>query len=877
MMVNVFIKLLNISFSASLLILACIIIRFAFKKMPKYLRCVLWLLVLVRLVCPLHLESPFSVLPKKDLISREVVVSDTSDDSNSLEERIHIGQSEYVTDTYEGGSIYYLQNDNSANYPETSDTQSQQKQNIKDNSKDNVIQSNTSNYMKYVNRTSIFKLLSVIWFLGVLVSLGYGVVAYIRLKKCVSTAVRLKDNIYQTENIASPFVLGVFNVRIYIPYNLSPTEIFFVLSHERSHIARKDYLLKPFAYAVACVYWFNPLVWLGYVLLCRDIELACDEKAINLIGYNRKKAYSQSILDFSVPKKYISACPVAFGETGVKERVKSVLSMKKHKKIAVVAGVVIIAVTGVGFLTYPKVNAEKSGAEDVKTTEALTEYDEKNSSNIVSETDEETTEEKIVENAKETATVGNAEDNEFKFSIEKIGSNEWGLREDADVLVMDAGGALINDEGKDGITDQIQNAINNYMSENKDYSQCIIKNYRFNTDEATHDPNENPRLIIQCHLLDILGGESYTITRLFSEDHQGIDYALEEGSAVYNARTGTVSDVGYDDNRGNYIEVKSEDGKTFIYNHLKDTAIPVVGKKIEWGMKIGEVGSTGKSTGPHLHFAVKEANGEYINPEKFFITEQKLNVTYETADGQELWEPGDIFDIVYDDDVLTFDASGKSFKDIKEFIDTLENTFKSDNEFLDDKESIQAAKAYKVKNFEIEEPFNGKTLSGELYGWYNYGTETILGTSDEQDSSKLIVSKGYLENHKGLDIAVDEDASIYTTFSGQVESIGYYEELGNYIKIKTYSGVSITYYQLKSLENFEIGDEVIHGTKIGEGGTISEDNAEPHIHMTVLGPDDEYLNPKYFLTNHSIEIHNEELGDQVWLVNTDSGVVVVNQ
>lgn len=861
-MVNVFIKLLNISFSASLLILACILIRFAFKKMPKYLRCVLWMLVLVRLVCPLHLESSFSVLPKRDLISRDVAMSDSSDDSRNIEEQINIGQSENVTDTYEDGSIYYLQNNNSSNYQETDDTQSKitdtDKEDVKDNVKDNVSQSNTLNYMKYVNRTSIFKLLSVIWVLGVLVSIGYGVVAYIRLKKCVSTAVRLKDNIYQTENIASPFVLGVFNVRIYIPYNLSPTEIFFVLSHERSHIARKDYLLKPFAYAVACVYWFNPLVWLGYVLLCRDIELACDEKAINLIGYNRKKAYSQSILDFSVPKKYISACPVAFGETGVKERVKSVLSMKKHKKIAVIAGVAIIAVTGVGFLTYPKVNAEKSSTEAVKTTE-----------------------DEIVENAKETATVGNAEDklsdNEFKFSIEKIGSNEWGLREDADVLVMDAGGALINDEGKDGITDQIQNAINNYMSENKDYSQCIIKNYRFSTDEATHDSNENPRLIIQCHLLDILGGESYTITRLFSEDHQGIDYALEEGSAVYNARTGTVSDVGYDDNRGNYIEIKSEDGKTFIYNHLKDTAIPVVGKKIEWGMKIGEVGSTGKSTGPHLHFAVKEANGEYINPEKYFITEKKLNATYETADGQELWEPGDIFDIIYDDDVLTFDASGKSFKDIKEFIDTLENTFKSDDEFLDDKEYIQAAKAYKVKNFEIEEPFDGKTLSGELYGWYNYGTETILGTSDEQDSSKLIVSKGYLENHKGLDIAVDEDASIYTTISGQVESIGYYEELGNYIKIKTYSGVSITYYHLKTLENFEIGDEVIHGTKIGEGGTISEENAEPHIHMTVLGPDEEYLNPKYFLTNHSIEIHNEELGDQVWLVNTDSGVVVVNQ
>ena len=123
-MVNVFIKLLNISFSASLLILACIIIRFAFKKMPKYLRCILWVLVLIRLVCPLHLESPFSVLPKKDLISREVVVANVSEDSSRLEERNHIGQSENITDMSENDSIIYLQNEASANYPETVEIQS---------------------------------------------------------------------------------------------------------------------------------------------------------------------------------------------------------------------------------------------------------------------------------------------------------------------------------------------------------------------------------------------------------------------------------------------------------------------------------------------------------------------------------------------------------------------------------------------------------------------------------------------------------------------------------------------------------------------------------------------------------------------------------
>lgn len=775
-MVNVFIKLLNISFSASLLILACIIIRFAFKKMPKYLRCILWVLVLIRLVCPLHLESPFSVLPKKDLISREVVVSDVSEDSSRLEERNHIGQSENITDMSENDSIIYLQNDTSANYPETVEIQS----------KDNLIQNNNSNYSKFLNQTSIFKLLSVIWVLGVLGSIGYGVVAYIRLKKCVSTAVRLKDNIFQTENIESPFVLGVFKAKIYIPYNLSPTEIFFVLSHEKSHIARKDHLLKPFAYAVACVYWFNPLVWLGYVLLCRDIELACDEKAVNLIGYNKKKAYSQSILDFSVPKKYISACPVAFGETGVKERVKSVLSMKKHKKIAVVAGVAIIALTAVGFLTYPKVNAEKSDTEEIKTAEEL---------------NEENINEKTID---DTATVGNAED------------------------------------------------------------------------KQSDTPNENRSLIIKYLYLDVMGGEPYTIARGFSEEHEGIDFAAQEGTSVYNACIGTVSDVGYDDSRGNYIEICSEDGKTFIYDHLKDTAIPVVGSDIKSGMKIGEVGNTGNSTGPHLHYAVKDENGEYINPEEYIIVQSQEDTTIELTEEQELSENESAFEISFDDNMVILDAKGKTFKNIKEFIDAFENTFKANNEFREESDSQQAVKQYTVKDFEIEEPFNGKTLSGEISGWYNYGTHTVLGPIAEHDLSQIKISKGFSKDHKGLDIAVEDNDSIYTTYSGQVDSIGYAEELGNYIKIKTLKNLSITYYHLKNMEDFEVGDVVTWGTKIGEGGTVSDANNEPHIHMTVTGQDDEYLDPTYFLTNHSIEMNNEESGDQVWIINTDSGVVIIN-
>ena len=324
-MTDVFLKLLNISLSASLLIVACIVIRYAVKGLPKYMRCILWLLVLVRLVCPIHLESPFSLQPRKDIISL------SSADQN---EYIMVNE----PSAEESEAQYYFE----MNAPEKSAEPTA------------VTVTPSKNPSNHINKNDILMMLSVIWIIGIAAALGYGIISYIRLASCVKDAVLLKGNVYQSERVSTAFVLGVFRTRIYVPYNLSATELYFVLSHERAHIARKDHMLKPVAYVISCIYWFNPLVWISYNLLCRDIELACDEKALGRIGYNKKKEYSQSILDLSIPRKYISACPVAFGETGVKERVKSVLNMKKSTKIITAIGAVIIVITGIGFLTYPK-------------------------------------------------------------------------------------------------------------------------------------------------------------------------------------------------------------------------------------------------------------------------------------------------------------------------------------------------------------------------------------------------------------------------------------------------------------------------------------------------------------------------------------------
>ena len=219
---------------------------------------------------------------------------------------------------------------------------------------------------------SVVDVLAIVWLVGVAAFIIYAFAMYFRLRYCVRDAVKKSKDVYLTDRIVSPFVLGIFRARIYMPFNLTEQEQFFVTSHERAHIARKDHLIKPAAFAVAAVYWFNPLVWVAYVLLCRDIEFACDEKVIARIGYNMKKAYSQSILDLSMPRRYISACPVAFGETGVKERVRNILTMKKTKKIVLVAAVLAVVAVGIGFMTYPKKGSQEETTEAAEvTTEVL--------------------------------------------------------------------------------------------------------------------------------------------------------------------------------------------------------------------------------------------------------------------------------------------------------------------------------------------------------------------------------------------------------------------------------------------------------------------------------------------------------------------------
>ena len=311
-MTNLFLTLFNKSLSACLLILAVMLVRLAFRKAPKALFPVLWAFVGLRLALPFLPESRLSVIPSPETLSYETVryaahpTVQTGIYAVNSAVNPTLGK---VFETPAGGSVSPL----------------------------------------YV----LTSVMGAIWVIGVIVMLFYAFFCYFHLKNRLKTAVLFRDNLYQSEAVTSPFVLGFIRPRIYLPFTLAEADLDAVVAHEKAHIACGDVLWKLLGYLFLCVYWFNPLVWLAYILFCRDIEFACDERVIGQLAAEERAAYSEALLAASMPKARIAACPLAFGEGNVKERIKRVLSYKKPAFWVVLVAVLACAVLAVCFLTDP--------------------------------------------------------------------------------------------------------------------------------------------------------------------------------------------------------------------------------------------------------------------------------------------------------------------------------------------------------------------------------------------------------------------------------------------------------------------------------------------------------------------------------------------
>ena len=309
---ELFLKIINMSISASWLVLAVLILRFVLKKAPKWINVLLWGIVAIRLICPFSFESTLSLIPSAETIPLNIGM-DTTPTINSGISAINNAVNPIIS------------------------------------------QSNTPMAGASVNLLQItIGIYEYIWIFGMIALALYTAISYWRLRRKVDTAVRYKDNIFQSENVSFPFVLGIIKPRIYLPFKMNGQYLEYVVAHEQAHICRKDHWWKPLGFLLLMIHWFNPLMWLAYVLLCRDIELACDEKVIKELCNEQRGDYTQALVACSVNRRMIAACPLAFGEVSVKERVKSVMNYKKPAFWVIIISVIVCVGVAVCFLTNPK-------------------------------------------------------------------------------------------------------------------------------------------------------------------------------------------------------------------------------------------------------------------------------------------------------------------------------------------------------------------------------------------------------------------------------------------------------------------------------------------------------------------------------------------
>ena len=307
----VFLKVVNMSITASWLVLAILAVRLIFKKTPKWILCLLWGLVAIRLICPFSIESALSLIPSAEPLPQDI---------------IHTAHPEIQSGVP-----------------------------VIDNALNPMLESSmTPIEPASANPTQIWSfILSQVWILGFAIMALYAVISYVLLKRKVQTAIPLKKGIKQCEFVDSPFVLGIIRPVIYLPFDMAEGDMAYVIAHEKAHIRRRDHWWTPLGFLLLSIHWFNPLLWVAYILLCRDIEAACDEKVIRDMDKNNRRAYSAALLNCSVHRRRIAACPLAFGETGVKTRVKGVMHYKKPAFWVILIAFVVSIIMAVCFLTNP--------------------------------------------------------------------------------------------------------------------------------------------------------------------------------------------------------------------------------------------------------------------------------------------------------------------------------------------------------------------------------------------------------------------------------------------------------------------------------------------------------------------------------------------
>ena len=321
-MSELFLEIVNRSIAASWIVIAVLVLRLCLKKAPKWVNVLLWGIVAVRLIFPFSIESALSLIPSAETVSPSIMMETAPSVQTGVPalDQVINPVIDHSLSPAPGASANPLQ--------------------------------------------IWISVMAAVWLAGAAALLLYSAISCWRLRRRVREAVILRDNIFQSENAGSPFVLGIIQPKIYLPYSVDSGALAYVIAHEQAHIRRGDHWWKPLGFLLLTVHWFNPLLWLGYILLCRDIELACDEKVIREMGSEQRADYTQALVSCSVSRRSIAACPLAFGEVGIKERVKSVMNYKKPAFWIVLASAVVCAVAAVCFLTNPKTERSSPSVGD---------------------------------------------------------------------------------------------------------------------------------------------------------------------------------------------------------------------------------------------------------------------------------------------------------------------------------------------------------------------------------------------------------------------------------------------------------------------------------------------------------------------------------
>lgn len=534
-MTIIFLQILKMSISASYVVLAILLIRFLLKKAPKKYSYALWSVVAFRLACPFTINSGFSLFNLPFL--------------NKGDNAIDLSGTPVVP----SAGTNAVAGTGTADIPIISG------------------EAATQQITAVQSTVNPLDIVVMIWIIGATVLLTYGIITYIRMKRKMEMSMPLTDNIRQAY-VRTPFILGFLKPTIYIPFDLDPEVERIAISHERCHIQRGDHVIKLLSFALLSIHWFNPLCWLAYFAMEKDMEMSCDEYVLSHSD-NAHKSYSLALLSFSTGKRFSLASPLAFGENNVKERVVNAMKFKNVSKLITTFAIILCLLTFVACGTNGE-TATSTDADTVSTEEAA---------ETVETADEATEDETEVvpEEAKKEAV-----------SEDKETAAETPAEEPAEK----AENTTVDEKTPQETTEEPAAEVSNEEAE-------ADSEFKF---EVSPLPGDSATYYITSGYGPHNGGQF----------HPGVDIASETGTPIYAVADGTVATSDWVGGSGNCVIIDHANGWSTLYAHC-DTLIVSEGASVKAGDQIATVGNTGVSTGPHLHLEVRDASGEPVDPEPY--------------------------------------------------------------------------------------------------------------------------------------------------------------------------------------------------------------------------------------------------------------------